>query len=543
MPALRLLTVLQNRDVIIAGRDKLLETIETLLAVHIILPSRNAFIHGTRSPKGNEEVPTAVLQELLTPLAEAVSEELKASPSLAKMSSLIGTIPLLFSVAVKHGELNTPKQRIAESPWLRAFFFQLAECAIFNFPVSQPIGSADHCLDVLEDMLRVAVGCKLVLDVSILQSIVLFLTGVTGVGSQPGVRWNLISLCIENDPHFVIALPAKNNPSESTAALNTDVLDCILVKLTRLGFKDCDLDSREYGVMLRGVILPLLHGFVRARNLSGFIDVWKQQIILWERTKASYLESQLLSNYATSIWEDEALLQAVSEGVEVALTEGQILRILQQGLTGKNSLGDHESSNVAETMAEITILDCFINGIKMESTTLALKNQLMMLLESFSVANEEGLSESYSWRIWRILATAARYWSSNDLGSPTSTALLAIRVRAQEQLQSSVAVTAQGLQMPASYAKALFAFHFLITSPGSFGRSGYDASLPLILAVQTIVDSMRRFADSMFEGKGDGIDRSEPFVAWDGQRCSLKTQYILTLACAAQLALAPETMR
>jgi len=500
-------------------------------------------LHGKRSLKGNEEVPTVVTQELLAPLAEAVSDELMASPAQARLSSLAGAIPLLFSVVIKRTELNKPKQRIAEGPWLQAVFVQLAKCAIPNFPVSQFTSQDDRCLDVLEDMLRLAVECKLVLDVSILQSIALFLSGIDKVGPSPRVKWTLINLCIEIDPNLAIALPARNNLSESTAVLNAGVLESILVNLTSLGFRDAGYGSKDYEIMLHGVILPLLHGFLRARNLPGFVHVWKQQIVFWENTKASYVASHVFSKDVTSIWEDETLLQAVSENVELSLTEGQILRILQQFPTEKISPGDVEPLNVAEVISEMIILDCFANGIKMESTTPAIKKQLKLLLGSLSAAKENASSEAYSWRVWRILATEARYWLPTDLGSSTSTALSERCVRAQEHLICNIAHGTQGLHTSATYARALFAFRFLIASFRAFWHTETDVTLPIIPAVQAIVHSMKILVDSIREDVGDVIDCSEPFVAWDGQRCSLKTRHSLTLACAAQLALSPGTLR
>lgn len=537
------MALIQNRHAHIAEGAKLLEAIEALLILHVILPARNAFLHGKRTVKENEDLPTNVAQELLTPLAEAVSGELKASPLQTKHSSLVGAIPWLFSVAVQRSGLDTPKQRIAEGPWLQALFVQLARCAISNFPVSQPIVQDDRCLDVVEDMLRLAVERKLVLDVSILESIVLFLSGVDGIRSNSSVKWNLISLCMEIEPNLAIASLPKHKTSESNPALHANVLDSVLVKLTSLGFRDAGYGSSDYDVMLHGVTLPLLHAFIRARNLPGFIHIWKQQIVVWESTKLLCVDRERFSKYAICIWEDEVLLRAVSEKLELALTEGQILRTLHQFQTDTFSSGDLDSANVAGITADLVILDCFVNGINIESKTPALRNQLMLLLGSLLAAKEDTSSETYSWRIWRILATAGKYWSLSDLGSPPSTDLLERNIRAQKHLSDCITDVPHGLQTPATYTRALFAFRFQIASIHASRHTKHDASLPLLSSVRAIIDGMKRYADSGWENIDEGVDGSALFVTWDGQRGSLKAKSTLTLACVAQLVLGPQDFR
>lgn len=491
----------------------------------------------------NEDLPTDFIQELLNPLAEAVSVELRVSPSQTKAFPLVGAIPLLFKVAVQRSGLDTPKQRVAEGPWLQALFVQLARCAIPNFPVPQLIIQDDRCLDVVEDMLRLVVEYKLILDVSILESIALFLSGIEGARSRPRVKWNLISLCMEIDPNLAIASPPKHKISEGNTALHANVLDSVLVKLTSLGFRDAGYGSSDYNIMLHAVILPLLHVFIRARNLSGFIHIWKQQIVVWENTKASCVDRTPFSIYAISIWEDDVLLRAVSEKLELALTEGQILTTLQQFPIDTFSSEDLGPAKVAGMTADLVILDCFINGIKTESTAPALRNQLMLLLGGLSAAKMDTSSEPYSWRIWRILATVGKYWSLSDFGSHSSTALSERNIRAQRQLSDCVTDVPQGLPTPATYTRALFAFRFQIASPDSARYTEYNASLPLLSSVRAITDSMKRYADSIRENIDDGIDGPALFVTWDGQRGSLKAKSILTLACGAQLTLAPRVMR
>ena len=518
------------------------QTIEALLRAHVILPARNAFVHGKRMVEGNEGISTIATQELLTPLAEAVSEELKASPAQSKSHSL-GAIPILFSVALKHVELDTPKRRITETPWLQALFVQLANCAISNFPVSQPICLDDRCIDVLENMLRLSVEHKLVLDLSILQSIVLFLSGISGIGLSPRVKWTLIGLCLGIDPNLAITLPVKNKGSESNSAVQANVLGSVLTKITTLGFRECDDVSRDYGVMLHNVILPLLRGFIRARNLPGLIDVWKQQIVAWEQLKAFPAGSDIRSKYAMSIWEDEVLSRAVSENLEPGLTRGQMLHTLQQFSARMVTSGDVMSSNAVETCAEITILDCFVYGVKVETTPPAIKKQLDFVLGSLLATKEDDSVEPYSWRVWRTLATAARHWPPGGYNSSSSTTLLEVCARAQQQLLRIAINGANSPQTPATYAKALFAFRFLVASAEASGLTGYDASLHLAPSIQGIISSMKIYADGVCQDIDNGITGSKLCVTWDGQPNTIKTQYTLTLACAAQLALAPQTLR
>ena len=508
------------------------EALKALLFVHILLPGRNAFQEEKKVTDADSERSHSIVEELLRPLFQTLSQEAMQSLPVVARSS-IATLPLLFDIAINSFPRTTPKQRMTEGPWLQELFLQLAKSASLSLPFSEPVVQGDASLDMLQQMLRIVIKHKLKLDVSILESIILHLSGVDKIDLHSKVRWGMISLCMEIDPYFLAALPMKESTSSFPSAKQGNLaLTSTLFKISSSCFVDGGNSSLDYEFVLQHIILPLVDAFVRARDLLGFIQIWKQQVMIWETYRPMQVSQGICSGFAVSIWEAETLSQNISEKLESALTVGQIIESLQD-LKHIVAVSSNESpmQSGADRAATI-VLDCMVNGIRSEITVAGVKTQLEALVDTLLLSGSDSQSTAYEWRVWRILSTISQCWPESF--SKAQATLSGKRVQAQRQLVNVVNSPSDAQQPMLAYDRALFGFAFLIATSEEHGVLEND---PLSLAIHLIMDSMKVYADNAFRqtyrSHGSGFG-----PVWDGQISSIVTQDLLILACAAELVLA-----
>lgn len=533
LPALLLLIQLKALPHVEYDTNSLSQRIKMLLAAHIILPGRAVFIRA-KDPKLDTD-PISIVSELLAPLSKA----LQGIPSLDARSGLLGdAIPILFEFAIRLMPRDTPKQRTTEDPWLRALFLQLAECLSFHFPITQDIFEDDLRTDIVERMLRLVVHSNLSLETPILRSIVSHISGIHRANPQHRARWSLIGLCMKINSDMVLPVRTKSNlaTNQTTTQSNT-LLEKILAKLTLSGFKVGAQSSDDYEDMLHEVVLPILESFIRARDLEGFINVLKQQLIAWMFRGEIDSSSQEHSDKAVSIWEDEILLHAVSSNLESALTAGQILRILQSITATVDSVSVLPSKEEQSMLyAEILVLDTVVDGTRNDQVVSTCKLSVESTGHTLSIliTNEEKLLDYHRWRVWRALATISERFSyyTEDC----------IR-KAQEKLTSGLSREMRSTGRPVHFQEALFALSYLVSSCQG---QGYSSLIGVISEVMVLTV---RIAAATMAATTDEIINSAELPAescrcpvWDGKNEAVADIRSLLVACAAQLVLAPTVL-
>ena len=481
---------------------------------------------------GSDEIQTSMIMEVLAPLSEVVMLEAQEATSVSHEISMMNTIPMFFEYALKLLPQDTPKQRMTEAPWLRALFIQLNGCISLRFPLSEVSTLSEDVLDTLEALLRLLVENNVSVDTPILESIVLHLSGIDPVEAQHHVKWSLIGLCMEICPDLAIPVRPNSNLRTGRATSKSNmVLNRMLDKLTDSGFRDRHEISSDYQVMLDTVVLRLLKSFINARDLLGYFKIWEKRIELWETANESNSQSGAHSPLASSIWEDETLLQAISEQLEQVLTAGQITKFLDD-LDSRIANGpDALKTNSPESYAQFVVLDCVLNGARSDS----LKIHCRVSIESISrklaacLRTNKTLIVQHRWRIWRVLATVASRFSYQDdlFRDATDTITLSL---AQESNSSHL--------LP-HYYEALFALSFLIAiqevqNPGSQHEERSEILSAVIRAFAESAPSV-----SLPDKEKDSVQPSH----WDGRRESITSRETFLFACTAQLISMPRVLR
>ena len=506
------------------------QVIKKLMAAHVILPARIAFVRAKTSESDGSKNP--MINELLSPLKKTVSLETQNLFSVPKGSSIMNAIPMFFDYALKLLPTGTLKQRMTEVSWLRALFIQLAECLSLSFPLSEDCNPDERVIDTFESLLRLLVENSISLDITLLENIMLYLSGMYQVELQHKVRWVLVGLCMQINPDLAIPLRSKNIVgSAQTRSQANIVLNTILAKLTRMGFVDGFKASSEYDVMFENVVLRLLKNFSHARNMRGFLDILEQQVGVWEMVRKSYVDSGRCSVLTVSIWEDESLLQTISEHLEQALTAGQISEILYNLCPRAATDLDTLAKSAPELYAQVVVLDCILSGIKGDSMASASKNAIETISQNLSanLRSDNDLPKHYRWRAWRALSMITSQFSyyQDDMLD-----------QAQDKVALPLIEQRNDPNRSASFYEALFALRFLIsTLEAQETPLNGTNSEALKSVIRTLVGSIPSVPPP------DKTDDWIPSPYWDGTRETVTTRPTLILACAAQIASAPNVLR
>ena len=409
---------------------EVIKSVEGLLIDQVALPLRNGFLGPESATDFKNEVSFTSFSDNMVSLLRRYFPQLE-SPFLpvdwkTDKHLALSMISLLFDIAIKCRPRNTPKLRRIENPWLEHFFIQLAKCAETLFPPASSVRARKDYIRVIEWMLRKAVDHQVQVGLSTIEALLDQNSGLfqaindnhtetrVDVEDENQVEWGLISLCILNDPDaFVIPSPSASENETNSYAYRppNKYLSALLRKITdELCYESLEEDEK-YDFKLLHVIKPLCDAFTRVRDLTAFLEHWREQLHIVQERQVSH---GAYSDLVPSIWEDERLVLHVARSVESSLTASQVSRILSVATHGQESPFPNALSDQTMSLANLVILDCVFTGLfkeetlaKLESIAMSVFGLLGILISRLSMG-----SPPYAWRAWRVLATISDRWSS-----------------------------------------------------------------------------------------------------------------------------------
>ena len=286
--------------------------------------------------------------------------------------------PILFDVSIRslqsHG---SRRRRPQDETWLQIVFTALKEAM-------QPQRKQENGQAIC-DMLRSAIVHKVDLELPTLRSI-------TAEYALPEAEdWKLLATIIELDAN-VFLIPSSVE----------DLLKKLLTKITEASTATSWPDISEQ--VVSKVVVPLMNEFAKARDLSGFIRHWYDELVRFEKLRK---ETPTASAAIFSAWEDDAIQAELSKLLEASLTVQQIVQLL-----------DWLSSNVAVNPdAVCVILEAIAGSISGEETidTVGLRLYHIMFDDGMSYK----LDGRYMWRSWRILSRTLDWAEVSDLDEIT----------------------------------------------------------------------------------------------------------------------------
>ena len=408
--------------------SKVIKSLEELLIVNIILPLRSSILGPEPATEHEKEVSLGSVSGHMASLLRGSLPHLESPVSRADWKTdkhlALSTIALLFDIAIRCRPRNTPKLRRIENPWLEQLFIKLAKCAETLFPPASPVRAQKDYIRVIKWMLRKAVDHQVRLSLSTIKALLDRASGLfrnlSDVHTKDGVdvehdnqiEWGLIRLCILNDPDAFV-VPSSSASDNETYAYRppNKYLSALFRNITDEMCYESLEEDKDYDFKVLHVIEPLCNAFIGARDLTGFLEHWREQLsIVQER-------QQSRGNYfdlVPSIWEEEKLLLYVAQSVESSLTAGQISHVLSTVAHDLAPSIPNVLSDRSMSLASLIILDCVTSGLSKDETIFKLESLALSIFSLLGVLTStlSYMSSPHNWRVWRIQATITDRWSS-----------------------------------------------------------------------------------------------------------------------------------
>ena len=407
---------------------EVIESLEQLLISHLILPLRSSLVDLKSANRVEGEVSLASFGDRMVSLLRQFLPQLETPFLRADWKTdrhlALSMMSLLFDIAISCRPRNTPKLRRLENPWLEQLFISLGKCAETLFSPVSSVRSQKDYIRVIKWMLRKAVDHQVQLSLSVLTTLLDKASGLfqnvtyndseTRIDNQDDnyIEWGFVSLCIFNDSNaFVIPSSSATKNERYGYRPPNKYLSALLRSITdRIRYHSIE-ENKDYDFVIQNVVVPLCDAFIGARDLTGFLGHWREQLSIIQERQAS--EGKVF-DLGPSIWEDERLLLHIAQSVESSLTAGQIDEVISSAAhrlapSIQNALG-----SFSLPLESLILLDCVCIGVYKDETLVKLER---IILSVFSLLGEF-VSRSpiefsdYAWRIWRIKATITDRWSS-----------------------------------------------------------------------------------------------------------------------------------
>ncbi|KAJ5167034.1 uncharacterized protein N7482_005815 [Penicillium canariense] len=393
--ALRLQLCLRAIKLDTDERVHLLHAIERIIALHVLLPAREAFyFRGGSGIDYSKEEPDWSAVKPVTDTFRPIIGELSAvqiTPTTSKNQSLqplwrsIELLPELFDNAVRAVPRGDFRRQIHEAPWLETLFVAIAELAYSTAKEEEPATSSSRFVSVLEDLLRIALDRKVGLS---LQTILTH-AGYTGLLEQglEQVQWNVTAL--------VISLGVDVFLPNSGLRDSSKLLDALLDKIMLQWRSDSSKKSEDYNTIKNDIVIPLLRGFAGARDLPSFMEVWNDQLVILE-------EARICNNRLPffSVWEDDDLCDVYSELTRISLTGSNFAAQMQIAAT-ETRADNGKISESSQSYAKFVIMEATFR-----SKALALadsEKSLASFLETLTSTLSSKQTFHWRWRLWRFV--------------------------------------------------------------------------------------------------------------------------------------------
>ena len=403
------------------------QLLQDLVVKHIIMPFRAQVSIETRHSESQaEDASEAFKSEIVSAFqgfkyphpADSGSSDSDSDYNKERESSKIAShlvitmLSTLFKTAINCCQRNTVPQRRAEGLWLQELFSQLLKCAATPLPHASLQQIQKSHARLARWLLRHSLNHGLRLSSSELEPLLDHDSGLFAK-EDSYMDWELISLCLQVEASLFTSptLPANCHESYGYRAPNK-YLTSLLSKLTKQGSGLTSEHFSNYQSILSEVVLPLASAFAIARDLSGFVGHWREQLDNVEKQQNEVLSSH---SYPQHLWEDDRLIKHVAGLISVHLTADQINQILHMteghlAICGADS--DPTAPKASKFLASLVTINAVIIGIvhedqiiSLERTALSIYSIVQCLFDSISP-----MKPIYRWRLWRILATISDQW-------------------------------------------------------------------------------------------------------------------------------------
>lgn len=464
---------------------QLSDRLRTLLTIHTILPIRTSLTSANNSAHMSifDSLTSSLSARPLCAIAGVSWRAVQKTTAYSQTTFL----SQLYGLAVESCQKRSLRVGQADIPWLESLFVKLSGIAGSFLRPGSPFDAQNCHKRLLTRMLDAAIEARVTLSVSLLQSILRKDSGILDVGLKSSAGRHVVHKCLSMNADVFVLPSTSSEPSSYDHRPPNLYLRRLLAELT-----NCESLVDEEKDQIRDlVLLPLLDGFVRARDLPGFLGFWEEQLDDVQ-LRRNTVGTSPGTNSPISLWEDEALLSAVATSVN-NLAISQIRRIIARLSNETPMPGTLPSHPKIGTLSSAVILYCIYRGISGYDKLGKLGDLAYSTFVSLQARLEkrEQSSQSLHWRYWRIMTAIIQRWQSVvDVTTP------AVIEGALNVVKRAPSWSENEDGQREDLTQIYHAFCFIASSPTYGGVSVYPdthSGKPLNIAFEMIIRTMEPF--------------------------------------------------
>ncbi|KAL8950346.1 MAG: hypothetical protein Q9222_003616 [Ikaeria aurantiellina] len=411
VPLLGLSTILDDVIETDAHSIHAVTMLEQLLLENVVFPARESFESSKRARASQEDESRKIaFDTVLAPLQNAT---FRSHIPKDREINYLHPVARFYRICLQHTPLSTPKQRVFGQAWLQFLFDHLRNNLSASMTSSKGPLPINDAIAALKPMLESLLEYGVKLKVPSLEKILVQFSHVLGDVTDD-VNWDLVGLCLKMDPDVFIISSSDNSEGPKNQTPN--------MFLIALFSKVAAVPNEFHDAVLDNVITPLVDGFGHARDLRGFTDHWRSNLIQYGMQSAQIkvptrnnkrdTDPDTNAEHHQSIWEHEKLLQVVASQIERRLTAGQIEAILLEWKNAYAPAGEmikpHKQLLCA---ANLVIIDAILNGCAAEDTISKLSETIGNIYSiMLALPTDKNPHLGYSWRLWRCMTTIRTRW-------------------------------------------------------------------------------------------------------------------------------------
>ncbi|KAL4895887.1 Urb2/Npa2 family-domain-containing protein [Aspergillus ambiguus] len=390
-PALQLQSCVRSIQLDTDERAQVLQGVERLVALHVVIPARVAFFdrggsgidYSANEPDWSpvQPVSDAFRPILFGPEANGTSNEhgsVKKGP--LKVSELL---PDCFDIACRSVPRNTFRRQTHEAPWLETLFVAVAELAYSLTKAENSTSYFTQFVGILERLFRVVLARNVQLSLHTLLTHAAY-TGLLKDGLAQ-VQWGLTALLIE----LGVDIFLPNSGLDDSSKLLNGLLEKILLHW-RSGPSDA-----SYATIKRGVVIPLLHGFMAARDLPTLMELWYGQLIDIEEARSG---NDSLTHFA--VWEDDDVCKVYGELMRSPLATAHA-SMQMRAAAEEIKADDGKIADTPGAYAQFVILEAGFRNRSLSPADSAHNLQSIVGTLTSTLSSKQALH--WRWRLWRFV--------------------------------------------------------------------------------------------------------------------------------------------
>ncbi|KAI9680637.1 MAG: hypothetical protein M1817_004077 [Caeruleum heppii] len=524
----------------------LLRTLQRLLAQHLIVPARRAFVAFTSTgPQADKSsAKSQLLQQLLSPLAPSADSVLDSGSRLVLMQRF----PLLFQLFIQCSRVLAPRAPIADRAWLQSVFTVLLDTAGITMTAVDRTSPNSAQRTVLQDMLQSANASKITLDTELLQSVAERYCGL-GSTNQDQVDWTLCERILTLDADVFLVPSSTTKGSHEETSRSTPLMELLFKHITSYAIAHPPNPNIQRPVQ-QDIFLSLIKGFANARDLTGFFHYWRRELAsMQELRDKTAPQNRLEVGHRITLLDDELVSSQIKGYMERSLTARQVRASFDAVLSsvGWASGSGLKQSTAPDRFAALVLIDIMVEAVTMDDTVDLLRDTAATVYGSLLKDMSTWSKSDHGWRAWRILSRIEATWgpelplidgqTGKNLRSKITKRLLPA---SRKTVTSACKCGEIGRVSATTYLQAVEAFRFVCGQVASTGANDIDREEALV-AYQEMLEHALDYLEAAHPTKtsisADDLEAQTMLNAeryWDGTFATLDSPFKLCTALFAQ---------